>query len=145
MARARSQGAKQTAKQTAKRIVKRAGQFKCPECGKTFATNAALGSHRRNTHGVAGASSRTQARIGAAVAAPRPRGRPPGSTNKTTQAPRRRRARPPGSTTQRPSAAGVNRNALLQALFPGGIPANEGVLRSLNAWLDEAERIARAR
>jgi len=35
--------------------------------------------------------------------------------------------------------------ALLQALFPGGIPANEDTIRSLNAWLDEAERIARSR
>jgi hypothetical protein len=39
----------------------------------------------------------------------------------------------------------VNRDALLQALFPGGIPASEGTIRSLNAWLDEAERIARPR
>jgi hypothetical protein len=39
----------------------------------------------------------------------------------------------------------VNRDALLQALFPGGIPAKESVVRSVNSWLDEAERLARMR
>jgi hypothetical protein len=33
----------------------------------------------------------------------------------------------------------------LGTLFPGGIPASEGTIRSLNAWLDEAERIASSR
>ena len=37
----------------------------------------------------------------------------------------------------------VNRDALLQALFPNGIPARESVIRDLNAWLDEGERLAR--
>jgi hypothetical protein len=39
----------------------------------------------------------------------------------------------------------VNRDALLQTLFPSGIPANEGMIRSLAAWLDEAERLATTR
>jgi hypothetical protein len=32
---------------------------------------------------------------------------------------------------------------LLQALFPGGIPARENVIRELNAWLNQGERLAR--
>jgi hypothetical protein len=37
----------------------------------------------------------------------------------------------------------VDRDRLLQALFPHGIPARESVIRDLNVWLDEAERLAR--
>jgi len=33
---------------------------------------------------------------------------------------------------------------LLRTLFPNGIPADEGVIRSVNSWLDEAERLAAA-
>jgi hypothetical protein len=39
----------------------------------------------------------------------------------------------------------VNRDSLLQSLFPTGIPAREDALRQVNAWLDEAERLARLR
>jgi hypothetical protein len=39
--------------------------------------------------------------------------------------------------------ATVDRDALLRALFPNGIPARESVIRDLNAWLDQAERLAR--
>src|SRR5205823_6130307 len=35
----------------------------------------------------------------------------------------------------------INRDALLQTLFPNGIPAKESVIRSVNNWLDEAERL----
>src|SRR5262249_43299591 len=37
-----------------------ATRFTCPECGRTFATAAALGSHRSRAHGVAGQSARAQ-------------------------------------------------------------------------------------
>jgi hypothetical protein len=37
----------------------------------------------------------------------------------------------------------VDRDALLQALFPAGIPARDSVLRQLNGWLAEAERLAK--
>jgi hypothetical protein len=30
-------------------------------------------------------------------------------------------------------------------LFPSGIPAREHVIRSINSWLDEGERLARMR
>jgi hypothetical protein len=39
----------------------------------------------------------------------------------------------------------VNRDALLKALFPNGLPAREQTLRAATAWLDEAERLAQAR
>jgi hypothetical protein len=31
----------------------------------------------------------------------------------------------------------------LQTLFPNGVPPRESVIRNVNAWLDEAERLAR--
>jgi predicted RNA-binding Zn-ribbon protein involved in translation (DUF1610 family) len=124
---------------------KKSTQFTCPECGKTFGSAAALGSHRKNSHGVAGASTRTKSRQRATTTGTQGRGRPgtraARSTNSTGT---RRRGRPPGSQN-RPKTGTVNRDALLQALFPGGIPANEETIRSLNAWLDEAERITSSR
>jgi hypothetical protein len=39
----------------------------------------------------------------------------------------------------------VNRDALLRSLFPNGIPAREEVVRAVNAWLDEADRLAKMR
>jgi hypothetical protein len=97
----------------------------CPECGKTFTRPASLGAHRRQAHGVAG------------------------TTHARTRRPARTRSRRPATTrtrsttTSRPSA-GVNRDALLGALFPDGIPPREELIRSVNAWLDEAERLAQA-
>jgi hypothetical protein len=32
-----------------------------------------------------------------------------------------------------------------RTLFPAGIPAREDVIRSINSWLDEADRLARIR
>jgi hypothetical protein len=43
---------------------------------------------------------------------------------------------------ERPS---VNHDALLESLFPNGIPAREQVIRAVNAWLDEADRLAQMR
>jgi predicted RNA-binding Zn-ribbon protein involved in translation (DUF1610 family) len=125
---------------------KQSTQFKCPECGQTFGRASALGSHRKNSHGVVGASSRTKTRQRAATTTgTRRRGRPAITAARSTNATgTRRRGRPPGSQN-RPKTGTVNRDALLQALFPGGIPANEDTIRSLNAWLDEAERIASSR
>jgi hypothetical protein len=39
----------------------------------------------------------------------------------------------------------VDRDGLLQSLFPTAIPAREDAIRQVNAWLDEAERLARMR
>jgi endogenous inhibitor of DNA gyrase (YacG/DUF329 family) len=55
---------------------------------------------------------------------------------------RQRASRQRTSADGRPSK--VDHDALLQALFPAGLPARAEVLRDLNAWLDEAERIVAA-
>jgi hypothetical protein len=39
----------------------------------------------------------------------------------------------------------VDRDALLRALFPQGIPPREDVVREVNAWLDQAARLAELR
>jgi hypothetical protein len=109
------------------------GQYVCPECGRTFSRPAALGAHRRQAHGVAGTSrnaSKQRGRRGRTAAAR--------STPARSQTTRTRRRRSTASPSPR-----VNRDALLQALFPGGIPARENVIRQLNTWLDEGERLAR--
>lgn len=111
--------------------------FTCPECGRTFSRAAALGAHRRRVHGVVGSSSRSQAR--ARAGAPRSRN---GSGSR--RRPRSRRtAQASRGQASAPVSARVDRDALLQALFPAGIPAKESVLESVNRWLEEAERLAR--
>jgi uncharacterized C2H2 Zn-finger protein len=113
--------------------------FKCPECGRTFSRAAALGAHRRRAHGVVGATSKarvTSSTRSGAVASSKNVAR---ATATSSAANGRRQSRSPA----RASAAQVNRDALLQAIFPGGVPAREAVIRAANAWLDEAERLAR--
>lgn len=120
------------------------GTLTCAECGKTFTRPASLGAHRNRAHGVVGASTRaqrTRARRGS---------RNGGSTRRTNSAQTtpsqaaRRRGNTSSSSGGR-QTGGVNRDALLQALFPNGLPAREAVIRRANAWLDEAEQLARAR
>jgi hypothetical protein len=115
---------------TTKATSTRQSVLTCPECGRTFTRAAALGAHRRS-HGVAGSSANaTRTRNTRATSASR------GNRLRTnTQAPRVRGA---GNSNLR-----VDRDALLQALFPAGIPAREGTIRRLNAWLNEAEQIAK--
>jgi hypothetical protein len=107
-------------------------EFTCPECGRTFARAAALGAHRRRAHGVAG-SSASRARRGATSAATR-----------TT-----RRARTQSATraaAPRDGAGGtVDHDALLKALFPGGIPPRQETVTAVSAWLAEADKLARLR
>jgi hypothetical protein len=59
---------------------------------------------------------------------------------------RRRRARAAQTTTAIRSRDGagtsVDRDALLQQLFPNGLPARESVIRAANDWLDQAEQLA---
>lgn len=90
----------------------------CPECGKTFDRAASLGAHRNRAHGISGASTRRTTAAGAR---------------------RQNAARRTASSADN----GVNRDALLAALFPNGIPARERVIREVNAWLDQAERLSR--
>jgi hypothetical protein len=154
---------------------KPAAAFVCPECGKTFARAAALGSHRSRVHGIAGTSS-SATRARAKPASRQPTAPPARATASRAAAPRTRAAsasprkgaaasakppsarrrkatspRAPAAATQRPrqrASAGrreVNRDALLRSLFPNGIPAREDAIREVNAWLDQAERLARMR
>ena len=105
------------------------GEFTCPECGRAFARAAALGAHRRRAHNVAGAASRRRAAAG------RSRSRTARTTG-TRSATATRRATDD-------NRAAINRDALLQTLFPNGLPAREAVIRAANEWLDRAEQLAK--
>ena len=115
MARPRKQAATQNG----------AGEFTCPECGKTFSRPAALGAHRRRAHGVPGASSSSS------------QAKRKGQAAKSTG-----RRRPTAATGTAPKQD-FDRDALLQQLFPNGIPARESVIRRIESWLDEAETLAK--
>jgi uncharacterized C2H2 Zn-finger protein len=112
----------------------KAEQFKCPECGRTFTRAAALGAHRRRAHGVVGAvaQARTQRKRRSSSATANS-----ASTRTATSAATGRRT----GRAARASARQVDRDALLQLVFPGGVPAREAVIRDANAWLDEAGRL----
>jgi len=121
----------------------------CPECGKTFTRAAALGSHRRRAHGVLGATAQAKTGRRPASSGTAANGRGERSATRAGNSasdPRRRRssATAPAATTPRAArgTASVNRDALLQTLFPNGIPARESLIRELNSWLDQAERLA---
>jgi hypothetical protein len=124
--------------------------YRCPECGRTFERPQALGAHRRQAHGIAGESKRSQSRAAAARRrGSSTRSRRPQTTQRTQQARRAAQASNSASrdgrnrTGGRPTA--VNRDALLKALFPQGIPAREDVIRDVADWLDHAERLVRSR
>jgi hypothetical protein len=110
------------------------GELICPECGKTFSRAASLGAHRRAAHGVAGARA-------AARKTPSKSSRRARATTTRTTAP----TRGSGRSTAEPRTDGVDRDALLSALFPDGIPPRQDLLRSVNEWLDEGERLAQLR
>jgi hypothetical protein len=106
------------------------GEYTCPEWGKTFTRAASLGAHRNRAHGVAGANSSKRT-------TPRRRRAATGATAAGSDS-RRGRTRSSDGTR-----GDVNRDALLQALFPNGLPARESVIRAANEWLDQAERLAK--
>jgi uncharacterized C2H2 Zn-finger protein len=106
-----------------------AGEFTCPECGKTFGRAASLGAHRNRAHGVAGANAAKRST---------PRRRRAGTRATAAPTTGRRRSRSNDGTTTT-----VDRDALLQALFPKGVPAREAVIHAANDWLDQAERLAK--
>ena len=107
-------------------------EIACPECGKTFTRAASLGAHRRAAHGVAGA--RAAARTNQSKTTRRGRA----TTTRPTRA-----GRDTGRSTAQTRSDGINRDALLSALFPNGIPPRQDVIRSVNEWLDEGERLAK--
>jgi hypothetical protein len=104
-------------------------QYTCPECGRTFSRPAALGAHRRRAHGVPGAS--------ASAAGSR-------ATRARASATATRATAPRATGTSRDGGS-ADRDALLAALFPQGIPPRETVIRDVNRWLDEADRLVRMR
>jgi len=128
--------------------------YTCPECGKEFATRQRLGAHRNRAHGVAG-SSRASVRRTAATRSPgrgqaTRRGRGPLTSAPASTGVRRqsassssRRARPSAASTTSRRRRGVDRDALLNALFPTGLPANAALVAALGAWLEEGERLAK--
>lgn len=150
MARTRRAATSKTSKSTSatsatsKSTSAGAGSLACPECGKTFTRAASLGAHRNRAHGVAGASTRarrTRARRGH---------RNGGGTTSRSAGAQTTRQRTTGGARGRSSSSdggrsGVSRDALLQSIFPNGVPAREEVIRRANAWLDEAEQLARAK
>jgi uncharacterized C2H2 Zn-finger protein len=105
------------------------GEFTCPECGKTFTRAASLGAHRNRAHGVAGANSAKRTTPRRRRAATR------ATANRST---RRGRARSSDG-----AGTSVDRDALLQTLFPNGLPARESVIRAANDWLDQAEQLTK--
>ena len=123
MARTRKVPAGKSTKQTSS-----GDALTCPECGKTFTRPASLGAHRNRAHGVAGASTRRSRGRNRTHASRRPAGRT------------RSRASSPTGDRRR-----IDRDALLQTIFPDGVPAREQVIRRANAWLDEAEQLAATR
>jgi hypothetical protein len=83
-------------------------------------------------HGVAGSSASAKA-----AQSGRTRGRGRSASAATTSG----RTRGASNGT----ANAVNRDALLAAVFPNGVPPRESVIRELSAWLDQAEKLARQR
>lgn len=45
-------------------------------------------------------------------------------------------------TSSVPRITTVDGDALLRAVFPAGVPARDGVLRAVTAWLEDARRLA---
>jgi hypothetical protein len=92
-----------------------------------------LGAHRKQAHGVAGRTT--------AASASANRKRRSGSQTPA----RRRTTRTRTRSSDGARATGADRDGLLRSLFPDGIPAREDVIRAINAWLDEADRLATMR
>ena len=128
------------------------GELTCPECGRTFARPQALGAHRRQAHGVVGTSTtRRKAQTSAAAKRTNAGGARTVAAAAATDS-RRRSGRSTSTRRARPTRAAsngnrrrVDRDALLQTIFPTGIPPRENVIAAVNAWLDEAERLTRLR
>jgi predicted RNA-binding Zn-ribbon protein involved in translation (DUF1610 family) len=111
-------------------------EFKCPECGRTFTRAAALGAHRKQTHGVAGTSA------GSAAARKRRTGRTRTGASAGTRGASRTSQR---GGARRSQSDGVNRDSLIAAIFPQGVPPKESVIREVSKWLDDAERLMKLR
>jgi uncharacterized C2H2 Zn-finger protein len=115
----------------------------CPECGRTFTRAAALGAHRRAAHGVAGASRQARSnRQRTRRATSTANATPPRSSTTRRQSGQRRSAAASSDGRRRNTGVTVDRDRLLKTLFPNGIPASVEIIRAVNSWLDDAERLA---
>ncbi len=112
----------------------KAGGLVCPECGKSFGRAQALGAHRSRAHGVAGTSR----------------------ASRTTRGTKRRQVKAAPATARRRAAANsrdgatrandggkFDRDQLISAVFPNGVPPKANVIAALSPWLDEGERLSR--
>jgi uncharacterized C2H2 Zn-finger protein len=142
MARARRASTSKTETQTGKGTSDGGEALTCPECGKTFTRPASLGAHRNRAHGVAGASTRARRTRPSSDSRDGSTTRRRAGAQTTLKQSTRTRSRASSSDGSR---RGINRDALLQALFPNGVPAREEIIRRANAWLDEAEQLARTK
>jgi hypothetical protein len=111
----------------------------CPECGRTFSRPAALGAHRSRLHGVAGSSENARSRRNRTTAATTRQRRPRSQTS--TPAP----SRSSDGATRRSTHDGIDHDALLRVLFPGGIPPEQELIAAVNDWLAQADTLARQR
>jgi hypothetical protein len=109
------------------------GAFVCPECGKSFSRAQALGAHRSRTHGVAGTSR---------AAGAKRRGAKTGTAGSSRS---RRRARSQDGATRQTGGATFDRDQVLAAVFPSGVPPKASVIAALATWLAEGERLSRLR
>ena len=114
----------------------------CPECGRTFTRAAALGAHRKAAHGVAGSSRQARSNRRRTTQATSRANAKPGSAAARRQSQTRRSAGASSDGRGRTRSVIVDRDRLLKTLFPSGIPASEEIIRAINSWLDEAERLA---
>jgi hypothetical protein len=115
--------------------------YVCPECGRSFSRPQALGAHRSRAHGVAG-TSRSAASQKPTEAAPATSARAKVPASSQTRRPStRRRSRSTSRGSTNTQSASVNRDRLLEALFPDGIPPREDIIRAVNAWLADADRL----
>ena len=118
-------------------------ELKCPECGRTFGRAAALGAHRRQAHGVLGASAQSRSRRSGTRRATGSSSAAATARSRTARSPASRaRASNGGRRTSVTRSSTIDRDALLQTLFPNGMPARETVIQSVSEWLNEAERLA---
>src|SRR5215471_14521762 len=99
-------------------------EFTCPECGRTFTRAAALGAHRRRAHGVVGATAQARARTTGRARAATTRAARQVATTAGTAANGRRT----GRGRSRAAESQLDRDALLQIVFPAGVPAREAVI-----------------
>jgi hypothetical protein len=131
----------------AARASARTDEFVCSVCGRTFSRAAALGAHRSRAHGIAGQSAQAKKRRSSGQASRRPAASTSPSKVATGEG---RSAREP--TNRRATGSkgsggrnGIDRDVLLKAVFPNGIPASEDVIRAASDWLDDAERLTSMR